>query len=251
MREVFEWDPNLMNIDFLSIHPYEYEPEQVRNEMYWYGKYIKVPWIIGETAIPADNDSVTYEVQKQFAQKTLDQTCHCGGIGYSWWQYKDVEWFDFHANFLGVVGRNGETINSKGNKIIGTPKPVADAFRNYKPKADPASCLKLDNYYNYSQFKDCRLSGVLVNDDGEPIEGGVVLAWNESWSKSYHTVTKKDGSFELLGPFPFYHWMASATLHSMIRGDVLPDSAKKVTDNIPTLNLGELKVEHLNLNVKK
>ncbi|HMT28061.1 MAG TPA: cellulase family glycosylhydrolase [Bacteroidia bacterium] len=247
IREVFEWDPNLMNIDFLSIHPYEYEPNQVRNEMYWYGKYIKVPWIIGETAIPADNDSVSYEDQKLFAERTLKQTYNCGGIGYSWWQYKDVEWFDFHANYLGVVSRNGETINSKGNKVIGSPKPVADAFKKYNPTKSKEGCECYDNYYNYSPFNTCRLKGILVDEDEKPIEGGVILAWNEGWSKSYHTVTKKDGSFELLGPFPFYHWMASSTLHTMVRGDVLPDTAKKVSDAIPTMNLGTLKIEDLGL----
>lgn len=247
IREVFEWDPNLLNVDFISIHPYEYEPEQVRNEMYWYGKYIKKPWIIGETAIPADNDSVSYEKQKTFAELTMKQTYNCGGIGYSWWQYKDVEWFDYHANFLGVVNRKGETINSKGEKVAGTIKSTADAFKNYTPVKDVNGCLCLDNYYNYSAFKDCRLTGILIDEKGTPIEGGVILAWNQYWSKSYHTVTKKDGSFELLGNFPFYHWMASATLHTMIRGDVLPDTAKKNIDNIPTMNLGTLKVEELHL----
>ncbi len=247
IREVFEWDPNLLNVDFLSMHPYQYEPEQVLNEIYWYGKYIKKPWMIGETAIPADNDSVSYEEQKVFAENTLKQACNCGGIGYSWWQYKDVEWFDFHANFLGILNRNGETTDSKGHKIFGTPKPVADAFKSYQPSPQKEGCLTQDNYYNYSNFNSSRLIGIMLNEKGIPIEGGVILAWNEGWSKSYHTVTKKDGSFELFGPFTFYHWMASATLHSMIRGEVLPDSSKAGKGNIPTVDLGKLTVEDLGL----
>ncbi|PIQ16053.1 MAG: hypothetical protein COW67_05040, partial [Flavobacteriales bacterium CG18_big_fil_WC_8_21_14_2_50_32_9] len=47
VREIFRWDPNILPVDFISYHPYEYEPEQVRNEIYWYGKYTKKPWIIG------------------------------------------------------------------------------------------------------------------------------------------------------------------------------------------------------------
>ena len=78
IREVFEWDPNTLNVDFISYHPYEYEPEQVRNEIYWYGKYVKKPWIIGETSVPADNDSVLYSVLKSFAEATYKQTCYCG-----------------------------------------------------------------------------------------------------------------------------------------------------------------------------
>ena len=215
--------------------------------MYWYGKYIKKPWIIGETAIPADNDSVSYEEQRAFAEKTLRQAYNCGAIGYSWWQYKDVEWYNFHANFLGVVSRKGETINSKGIKVNGTPKPTAEVFKNYKPQKDKEGCLCLDNYYNYSAHKDCRITGILSDNNGAPIEGGVVLAWNQHWTSSYHTVTKKDGSFELLGNFPFYHWMASATLHSMVRGEIMPDTGKKGLNNIPTINLGTLKLDKIKL----
>jgi len=246
IREVFEWDPAILDVDFISIHPYEYELEQVRNEMYWYANYIKKPWIIGETAIAADNDSISYDTQAEFAEKTLKQAFNCGAIGYSWWQYKDVEWNSYHANFMGVVNWKGETKTKKENiPVKGTVKPLAEVFKKFDPNASKDSCLFLPNYYNYSQHKDCRIIGVLTDENGKPIQGGVILAWNEYWSHSYHTVTKADGSFELLGNFPFYHWMASASSYSMIRADVLPDTAKKHTDEIPTMNLGNLKVEKL------
>lgn len=246
IREVFEWDPAILDVDFISIHPYEYEPEQVRNEMYWYANYIKKPWIIGETAIAADNDSISYDTQAEFAYKTLKQAYNCGAIGYSWWQYKDVEWHSYHANFMGVVNWTGETKTKKANiPVKGTVKPLAEVFKKFDPNASKDSCLFLPNYYNYSQHKECRIIGVLSDEDDTPIRGGVILAWNEYWSHSYHTVTKEDGSFELLGDFPFFHWMASASSYSMIRADVLPDTAKKHTDGIPTMNLGNLKVEKL------
>ncbi len=247
VREVLEWDPNLLNVDFISFHPYEYEPDQVRNEIYWYGKFVKKPWIIGETGIAADNDSISYDEQKKFAELSIKQTYNCGGIGYSWWQYKDVEWLDFHSSFLGVLNRNGETTTTKGDKIIGTPKPINDVFKIYKPVQEKENCLCLDNYYNYSQFKDFRLKGMMVDENGNPIEGGLILAWNESWSKSYHTVTKKDGTFELMGNFPFYHWKATSTLNTMVRGELSPDSSKKDSDNIPFLDMGKLRLEKLNL----
>lgn len=109
VREVLEWDPNLMSVDFLSFHPYEYEPNQVLSEIYWYGKYVKIPWMIGETGVPADDDSVKYNIQTLFAEKTLLQTFNCGGLGYSWWQFKDVQWLDFHQDYLGVINQNGIT----------------------------------------------------------------------------------------------------------------------------------------------
>jgi hypothetical protein len=232
VREVFEWDPNIMDVDFVSFHPYEYEPEMVRNEMYWYYKYMKKPWMLGETAIPADNDSVPYTEQSKFANKTLHQAFNCGAVGYSWWQYKDVEWYSYHANFMGVVRLDEKT------------KPVAEEFRKFKPEKTD-SCLCLSNYYNYTKFTDSRITGKLKDNDGNPIIGGVILAWNQWWSKSYITITKQDGSFEILGNFPFYHWMASATEYSMVRGDVLPDTAKIVNDKTPTMNLGTLKLSKL------
>lgn len=246
IREVFEWDPAILDVDFISIHPYEYEPEQVRNEMYWYANYIKKPWIIGETAIAADNDSISYDSQAEFAYKTLKQACNCGAIGYSWWQYKDVEWNSYHANFMGVVNWTGETKTKKENiPVKGTVKPLAEVFKKFDPNASKDSCLFLPNYYNYSQHKECRIIGVLSDEDDKPIQGGVILAWNEYWSHSYHTVTKEDGSFELLGDFPFYHWMASACSYSRVRADVLPDTAKKYIDGIPTMNIGKLQVKKL------
>jgi len=247
MREIFEWDPNILDVDFVSLHPYEFEPGQVMNELYWYGNYIKKPWIIGETAIPADNDSVTYEEQKIFAQKTLNQAYNCGAIGYSWWQYKDVEWHQYRANFMGVVTRTGETKTIKGNlPVQGKIKPVADAFKKFKPSEKKDSCICLSNYYNYSEGKACRIVGKLVDEEtNQPIKGGVALGWDQHWVHSYHTVTKEDGSFEILGVHPFYHWIATTTLYSVVRDDISPDTAKAGKDNIPTMNIGTLKIKKI------
>lgn len=247
VREVFEWDPNILNVDFLSFHPYEYEPNQVMSEIYWYGKYVKKPWMIGETGIPADNDSVSYDAQKNFAEKTLNQTFNCGGIGYSWWQFRDVNWFDFHQDFLGVVNRAGSTQLPDGNIEYGEAKPLNDVIKGFNSKKEKTNCVKPDNYYNYSNSKTCRLIGKLVDSTGMPIEGGVVMAWNQYWSSSYHTVTKEDGSFELLGTFPFYHWMVSSTMHTMKRGECLPDTARINESKIPTMNLGVIELDTLRL----
>lgn len=244
IREIFRWDPNILPVDFISYHPYEYEPEQVRNEIYWYGKYTKKPWIIGETAIPSNNDSITYIQQAQFAQKTIQQTFNCGGIGYSWWQYKDVEWGKYHANFMGVMNQIGQIKTNSGKIVDGTPKPIVNEFKDFYIKANSDSCLCLPNYYNYSKNDAFRIIGIMIDKKNNPIEGGVVLGWNEDWTHSYHTITKKDGSFELLSSYPFYHWMASATEYRMIRGELNPDTAT-VQKKMPTINLGKLKIKKL------
>lgn len=246
-REVYEWDPNLMNVDFISFHPYEYEKDQVRNELYWYHKYVKKPWIIGETGIPSNNDSIPYENQVQFAKKTLIQNYNCGGMGYSWWQFKDVEWGGYHQNFLGIVNWNGETLNSKGEKIQGTPKPVAHTIGAFIPPTQKGPCECPDNYYNFSSNNKFRVTGKLIDEDGKPIDGGGVLAWDEWWINHHVTSTKPDGSFELYSEYKFYHWMVSSTLHEMIRADMNPDTAIVNADGIPTIRLGTIELKRLKI----
>lgn len=244
--EVFAWDPNILDVDFISFHPYEYEPEQVRNEIRWYGQHVDKPWIIGETAIPADNDSVLYADQLAFARKTLDQTLACGGIGYSWWQFKDVHWGRFHADHMGVVDRAGWTEAGPGMPPIeGTVKPVVEAFTSFDRNTDHGTCVKLPNYYNFSSLHEAKLTGWLVDQDRRPIEGGVVLGWNEHWTRSYYTISKADGSFDLFGDFRFHHWMASATRYSMVRGDCRPNAFLTRADSVPAYYLGDLVLDPL------
>lgn len=246
--EVFSWDPNILDVDFISFHPYEYEPEQVRNEIRWYGEHVDKPWIIGETAIPADNDSVPYAEQLAFARKTLAQTVACGGMGYSWWQFKDVKWGQFHADYMGVMNREGWTDAGPGlPKVEGTIKPTADAFREFDPEADHGSCAELPNYRNFSAFRTAKLYGKLLDQDRKPINGGIVLGWNEDWTTSYYTISKEDGSFELYGDFRFHHWMVSATRHGVQRGDCQPGAFITGHDGVASFYLGDFTLNRLAL----
>lgn len=246
--EVFSWDPNILDVDFISFHPYEYEPEQVRNEIYWYGRHVAKPWMIGETAIPADNDSVPYAEQLAFARKTLARTVACGGIGYSWWQFKDVKWGRYHADHMGVLDRTGWTEVDPGlPPIDGTVKPVAKAFQEFDPTAPTGTCEVLPNYHNYSSFSGARLYGRLVDKDRNPVPGGVVNGWNEDWSIPWHTIAKDDGTFELYADFRYHHWMASATRYSMVRGDCQPGAYLTGPDGTASYYLGDLVLEKLDL----
>lgn len=242
IREVFRWDPNILDVDFISFHPYEYEPDQVRNELYWYSNYVDKPWVIGETSIPADNDSVPYSDQVDFAEKTLARACACGAAGYSWWQYKDVKWEKFHPSFMGLLGIDGDTANSKGESVLGHVKPVANVFAQFDAAAVKEHCQELANYYSYDNYQGSALTGRVVNEDGDPVQGAVVLGWNRFWQHSRHTVTQPDGTFELRGEFYFHHWMASATDHTMVRDDVRPNSARTGSDGIPRMHIGTLQI---------
>jgi len=232
----------LMGVDFISFHPYEYEPEQVRNEISWYGKYIRKPWVIGETSLPADNGKVSYVMQKSFAEKTLSQAIACGASGYSWWQFKDVDWKTYHAKNMGVLQLQGLTRMSDGRLVNGKAKPVGNVFKSFSLSSYGGSnCELLPNYFNYSVNEKPRLStlsGRIVNEKNEGLEGGVVMAWNHEHTRMFHTITRKDGSFELVAPFIFVHWIASVTGYTTQEGWIALDKKNKtLTKTLPLLRL--------------
>lgn len=226
LREFLEWDPAIINADFFSFHPYEHEPLQVVNELYYYARHCPKPWVVGETSIPADNDSVPYVDQTRFAERTLRQAMACGAWGYSWWQFKDVEWHAFHPDFMGLVNRSGETRTGSGRIVHGSVKPVAQVFRGFDPGAPPGECACAENYFNWTPGHANRLTGRLVDKEGKGIGDGIVMAWNADWSSLRNTVTRPDGTFDLITDLPLAHWTASAPNRTRAMGEVdklLPD----------------------------
>jgi len=249
-REMFEWDPNILDVDFLSIHPYEFHKGEVENEIYWYGKYVKKPWVVGETGFSADNDSISYDVQKAYALKFLHRAVNCGASGFSWWQYKDVQWYEFQSNFLGLVNNKATSPTSNKDLIItGTVKPAAYVFKDFDTKQKTEECACRDNYYNYDGLNQYAVKGKLINAQaGQPIEGGGVVAWNLGFSNSNITFSKTDGSFVLYGNYKLYHSMISATEMSCCRQEFDWDKVPLTTENgIPTYDLGVIKLSPLQL----
>lgn len=246
IRETFEFDPNMLQVDFVSFHPYEYEPDQVRNELYWYHGNVRVPWMIGETALPADGDSVSYADQTEFTRKTLVQSRACGGLGYSWWQFQDVEWGTFHQDHMGVLSREGTTRTSDGHIVAGRVKPMARMIQEFDPNTDAGPCICPPNHGNYSDGRVSGLTGELRDDQGAPIVNGTIIAWNEGWSSSYHTTSDSAGRFALRAPEWVHHWMCSATGHGMRRGECDPNGARTLPgDSIPSFQLGRIELERL------
>jgi len=246
IREVHAWDPHLLDVDFISFHPYEYEPDQVLNEIKWYGTHVRTPWMIGETSLPADDDSVSYADMATFARRTLDQVVACGGIGYSWWQFKDVRWGRFHSDFMGLLSMEGELpVDGARVPVIGRIKAAADVFRGFDANAARPPCEELPNYLNYSGHSFSRITGRLVDEQDRPIEGGVVIAWNREYTHSYHTTSRSDGTFELKGDMHFHHWMASALDHTMVRESLAPSGFRKDAKGVFSFHLGDLRLRHM------
>ncbi|TXC85425.1 cellulase family glycosylhydrolase [Luteibaculum oceani] len=240
IREAFEWDPNLVSADFISFHPYQkFQKGRVENEIYWYGKTLNKPWIIGETSTASDGKLVPYSEQIAFANKVLRQTVGCGGAGFSWWQYKDVSWNEYHSDFMGLVSRT----DSNGNGVV---KPTADVFRTFDPNIYKDSCILYPNYYNLTYESACTLTGKLIDQNGKPIEHGVVMAWSEWWDKLRHSQTKSDGSFAISADFNLHHWIITAPGFEYKRGGVDYSKIDTINNNL-TYDLGEIAIEHLGL----
>lgn len=220
--EVFEWDPSILPVDFVAFHTYH--PLRAPNEIYWYSKYVNKPWMIGETALPADNDSVPYEHQRLYINEAYQRVVNCGGAGFGWWGFQDVSWGGFEHDYTSLMNHDGVTFTSdSSHKIIGTLKPAAYEVKklsDYKPNF---KCPCWDNYSNMLGYNNYMIEGIVINEyTKEPIEGAVVRGWNENWSIGANTYTNQKGQFTLYSNIRFVHFLISAPGMSKKKFDYKP-----------------------------
>lgn len=218
-----------------------YVPLRVPNEIYWYSKYIDRPWMIGETALPADNDSVSYQQQKQYLIEVYKRVVNCGGAGLGWWAFQDVSWGGFEHDYTSIMNHKGYTYTEdSAYRIRGTLKPVAYEFKNlgnYKPTYD---CPCATNYYNLLAYKNYVVHGQVVDDDSNPIEGAVIRGWNKYYSIGANTFTDSMGRFNMYSNDKFTNFSISAAGMSLHNFKIDPkyqttdgkaiESQKKLTD---------------------
>ncbi len=186
--EVFEWDPSMLPTDFVEMHTYH--PLRVYSEMWWYSRYCGKPWMVGETGLPADNDSVPWDWQWQFLYRTFERAKYLGAIGYGWWEFQDCHsGVNFEAKYTGLRDSTGKS------------KPAARVFTD---GLFCFSCYYTDeelrpvNYYNMLAYSNIRLTGRIVDKStGKPVEGAVIRGWNDDWSVGMNTYTDSNGRFTL------------------------------------------------------
>ncbi len=218
--EVFEWDASLLPVDFVSFHTYH--PLRVPNEIYWWSKYINKPWMITEVSLPSDNDSISYNEQRQFMYESFKRTVNCGGSGFGWWQFQDVDWGDnFEHNYTSLIDHNGVTFYNDSNDFIyGTPKPAALAIKNLVNYVPTYKCDCAPNYYNMLGYKNIKITGRIVDGNtGVPIEGAVIRGWTNYWNIASNTFTNHEGVFNLYSNDEFIHFEISAPGFSKIKFD--------------------------------
>ncbi len=199
--EVFEWDPSMLPTDFVEMHTYH--PLRVYSEMWWYSRYCDKPWMVGETGLPADNDSVQWDWQWQFLYRTFERAKYLGAIGYGWWEFQDCpSGVNFEAKYTGLRDSTGKS------------KPAARVFTN---GLFCFSCYYTDeelrpvNYYNMLAYSNIRLTGRIVDKaTSKPVEGAVVRGWNDDWSVGMNTYTDSNGCFTLYSNDYNVHFEISA-----------------------------------------
>lgn len=218
--EVFEWDCSILPVDFVEIHTYH--PLRVPSEIYWYSKYCNKPWIIGETGLPADNDSITYEEQAQFVREAYQLTRDAGGCGFGLWEFQDNPTCTFEASYTGLLSHGGRTcLTDNGDFTIkGTLKPAAHVIATLEKNYAPRLYERPANYYNMLGYKNIRISGRMVDaTTGKGIEGATIRGWNDNWSVGMNTYSDKDGYFELYCNDVCTHFEISAAGFSKIKLD--------------------------------
>lgn len=205
--EVFEWDASIMPVDFVQIHTYH--PLRVKSEIYWYAKYIGKPWMIGETALPADDDSITYDDQRKFMKEAYEYVRDCGGAGFGWWEFQECPNTHFEAQYTGLLNHEGYTETASGKRIVGTLKPAVKEIAEFS-KYEPRKVERPINYFNMIGYNNIQIKGRIVDEEsGIPVEGALVRGWAENWI-GMNTYTDENGVFTLYCNAPAVHFEISA-----------------------------------------
>jgi len=221
---VSEWDPELMDVDFLSFHTYPYWSknlsllERFESKLYWISKNITKPWIVGETGLntleecdPLNLASGTVEDQLTFINYSLNKFRAAGASGYSWWSFQDtreqLEGECPQESCYGLVNRAKDTyyLNSNKDEVLGTLKHETNSlpfkeFSTTSPYKIPfwgkIKKPKDEHYYNIDYLPSHKKAfGKVVGQDGSPIEDAIITLVNTQSKSQYSTFSKPDGTF--------------------------------------------------------
>ncbi len=207
--EVFAWDPSILPVDFLAFH--SYNPLRFPSEIYWYTNYSKKPWIIGETALLADGEEIPFDWQTEYMKKAFELTVRCGGIGFGWWGFQEVPLLSYAEEGTGLMTSDGIVYTSDSLlPITAKMKPAVEAVKTLDFQSVKGHCEIPENYFNMLGYSNYVLSGILLDEDGKPIEGGLVRGWNKYYLIGQNTYTDHNGEFNLFSNDTVFHVMISA-----------------------------------------
>jgi len=245
--EVFKYDPAMSPVDFVSFHTYH--PLRVKSEIYWYSQYIPKPLMIGEIALPADEDSIPYSYQKNFAKEISEYAIDCGIAGFGWWDFQEDLMqvnTSFEAAYAGILNHEGVTTTADGKyTIIGTPKPVVEEIKKIAAYQSKNKKEKPVNYYNNLGYNNFVIKGKIVDKKTKkPIEGAVIRGWSEWWGIAWNTYSDKNGNFRLYSNEKFVHFAISAPNYSADLFNKNLNYKKITNENVDINNLPNRELEY-------
>lgn len=201
--EVMRWDPELIPTDYASFHPYPNgldgnNSADVLNTLYWYKNNITKPWVIEETG--AIGTWASLLTQADYADISLKACVNCGGAGYAWWMYQDVDFGGGNADKTGLLRNSGSTpvvINSNTVYVGGSQKNAVQKFLEFGTYTPTFVCNEAANYYNKVNPYQRRYTGfVKETTTGLPIKDAFVLV-HDGMNVIGTTYSQSDGSFEI------------------------------------------------------
>jgi hypothetical protein len=226
LHDVMNWDAQTFPVDFINLHlypvlknPYDSrEFERYKCILKWFSEAYDKPWIIGETGLGGNtvasrqNSNIpTEEQQKEFAYSSLAYSRWYGGIGYAWWQYKEVPWVGVKApkarsNYLGLVRMKDEKERHKA---------AAAAFLEFDPFAKCYTCFDPDTeiYYNPKGYQFLNIKGRITMPDGQPVRNVYIRC--KSKNESYYTFSDENGEFKIYTISHDHIYSLSATYPGM------------------------------------
>lgn len=206
---VFDWDPALLPLDFVSYHVYPHgEFSGARQATYeqnykWFST-VKKTWIIGETGF-AVQDWGDETMQATFAKRALELTRDCGGQGLSWWVYQDLHWGSMeHFGLL---------------RWDETQRPAAALFNTFD-WSGLGKCPIPSGYFNPDGHTAFTVEGRVVDSTGKPIPNARIRGWRcPDWGGSiFVTYSAADGTFKLSSDVGLVHVQITAAGMSVDQG---------------------------------
>ncbi|MCW5908136.1 MAG: cellulase family glycosylhydrolase [Chitinophagales bacterium] len=242
--DVFAYDPAITKLDFYSPHIYPnwywraYENydralamERLNTQLYWINNNCPIPWAVTETGFNncnqvncnAPNFWGNTAQQTQAAIESQQAVMNYNGSGYGWWEFQDKVGSPDPIGLLITGNPPQSTAPFSYNEALEKPM-VNDAFTDNVITAKSAPASQPASYYNMYGGQFFTFSGIVRDQNGNPIKDAVVVGQNDyihafksilpqnqnpniSTNKlldgvkfSITTFTDSDGAFSLIAP---------------------------------------------------
>ena len=206
IKNILFWDPAALTYDFLSMHFYYgssysfISTSAVNSYFKWMNDNVNDLWVLGETGFSGTNSDICiYNIHSEtgtendqfiYADNTMQKALECGCKGYSWWQYQDVKWNSCLQNYFGLITYY---------PVEGLKK-VHSLFPTYKFRIAENPCNRPDSYYNIPDYPSSNFSGMVQDQNSDPISDALVIAWSNTNKSYYSTFTDSQGEYTIHTP---------------------------------------------------